>query len=316
MSEIDAALAEYLRRGAYGLDWDSWVEMFTEDAVYEEHHLGVFHGRDEIRQWIRSTMGQFPTMSFDTEWTLIDGDRVAMYVWNNLPDPGTGKRYGFVNTSILTYGGDGLFSAQADFYNPADAERVMGEWITDGGRRHLPVQHGLGGIDGWAPDPPTPAHSRDEVESEFHAYRERANRAVATGDWNEWADQFTTDARYREHHFGTFTGQDEIRAWITGVMKPFPTMEFPLQVGDDRRQPGLRGDPQRVAGAGRGRRLLRLRRQRHPALRRRRAVELRGGRVQPGRGRAGHRRVGRRRGRAAVLRTRTVAGGTGGTTPR
>ena len=229
MSEIDTALAEYLRRGAYGLDWDSWVEMFTEDAVYEEHHLGVFHGRDEIRQWIRSTMGQFPTMSFDTEWTLIDGDRVAMYVWNNLPDPGTGKRYGFVNTSILTYGGDGLFSAQADFYNPADAERVMGEWITDGGRRHLPVQHGLGGIDGWAPDPPTPAHSRDEVESEFHAYRERANRAVATGDWNEWADQFTTDARYREHHFGTFTGQDEIRAWITGVMKPFPTMEFPLQ---------------------------------------------------------------------------------------
>ncbi len=229
MSEIDTALAEYLRRGAYGLDWDSWVEMFTEDAVYEEHHLGVFHGRDEIRQWIRSTMGQFPTMSFDTEWTLIDGDRVAMYVWNNLPDPGTGKRYGFVNTSILTYGGDGLFSAQADFYNPADAERVMGEWITDGGRRHLPVQHGLGGIDGWAPDPPTPAHSRDEVESEFHAYRERANRAVATGDWNEWADQFTTDARYREHHFGTFTGQDEIRAWITGVMKPFPTMEFPLK---------------------------------------------------------------------------------------
>ena len=24
--------------------------------------------------------------------------------------------------------------------------------------------------------------------------------AVETGDWNQWADQFTTDARYLEHH--------------------------------------------------------------------------------------------------------------------
>ncbi len=228
-AEVAAAFDEYLRRGAYGLDWNSWADLFTDDAVYAEHHLGTFHGREAIREWIGPTMAAFPNMTFDTEWSMIDGNQVAMYVWNNLPDPGTGKRYGFPNTTIVTYAGDGKFSAQADFYNPADAQRVFGEWMADGGNRELPPQHGLGGLPGWAPEPSADRHSRDEVYAEFLRYRQRADQAVATGDWNPWADQFTSDARYREHHFGTFAGQDEIRAWITGVMQPFPTMEFPLQ---------------------------------------------------------------------------------------
>jgi len=87
----------------------------------------------------------------------------------------------------------------------------------------------LEGIEGWNPEPPEPAFPREEVEAEFLKYRERGSLAVATGDWVQWADQFTDDAEYREHHYGYFKGRQAITDWITGVMKPFPTMEFPVK---------------------------------------------------------------------------------------
>ena len=65
----------------------------------------------------------------------------------SLPDPaGTGKRYAFPNTTFLKYGGDGKFSFEADYYNPADAERVFAEWLTDGGKRDTPQDRSLRGI--------------------------------------------------------------------------------------------------------------------------------------------------------------------------
>ena len=91
-----------------------------------------------------------------------------------------------------------------------------------------------------APDPtlvghvdhaPTPLSStwpREELEREFAAYRARGQAAFASGDWNPWAAQFTDDARYYEHHYGRYRGREEIRSWITGVMQPFPAMDFPV----------------------------------------------------------------------------------------
>lgn len=227
--EIEAAWAEYKRRGVETHDWVAWAQMFTEDARYEEHNLGVFEGQKAIESFIVSTMKDYPAMTLWIEWEIIDGDRIGFYIWNNLPDPtGTGRRFGFPNTTFLEYGGDGKFRFEGDYYNPADAERVFREWLEAGGRRHTPPDRSLRGIDGWAPEPRTPAFPREEVEAEFAKYRERAALAVATGDWDQWADQFTDDAQYREHHYGYFNGQDEIRAWIKSVMKPFPTMQFPV----------------------------------------------------------------------------------------
>ena len=45
---------------------------------------------------------------------------------------------------------------------------------------------------------------RDELEREFEAYKERGRLAGETGDWASWADQFTEDATYVEHHYGRF----------------------------------------------------------------------------------------------------------------
>ncbi|HEX3946549.1 MAG TPA: hypothetical protein VHW47_02540, partial [Acidimicrobiales bacterium] len=30
---------------AHRREWESWVDLFTEDAVYVEHTFGRFHGR-------------------------------------------------------------------------------------------------------------------------------------------------------------------------------------------------------------------------------------------------------------------------------
>ena len=227
--EVEEAWAEFQRRGVQTQDWAGWADLFTDDALYEEHNLGVFHGRDEIKSFIVDTMKDYPEMTLWIEWSVIDGNRIGFYIWNNLPDPtGTGQRFGFPNTTLLEYAGDGKFSFEGDYYNPVDAERVFRSWLEAGGKRTTPQDPSLRGIDNWNPEPPSPAHPRSEVDAEFARYRERAALAVATGDWDQWADQFTDEAHYREHHFGYFRSGAEIRAWIKSVMQPFPTMEFPV----------------------------------------------------------------------------------------
>ena len=48
--------------------------------------------------------------------------------------------------------------------------------------------------------------TRGELEEAFAAYQGRRRAAGATGDWSAWADQFTEDAAYIEHHYGTLRG--------------------------------------------------------------------------------------------------------------
>jgi SnoaL-like domain len=57
-------------------DWSSYADQFTEDATYVEHALGSFSGREQIREWISSTMSSFPgnEMPF---FPSIDDERVG-----------------------------------------------------------------------------------------------------------------------------------------------------------------------------------------------------------------------------------------------
>src|SRR5690349_18177081 len=120
--EIRQAFEEYRRLGVDSHDWVGWSRMFTQDARYEEHNLGVFEGQPAIESFIVSTMQEYPSMTMWIEWVDFQDDLVAFYIWNNLPDPtGTGQRFGFPNTTWLQYGSDGKFSFEGDYYNPADA---------------------------------------------------------------------------------------------------------------------------------------------------------------------------------------------------
>ena len=74
--------------------------------------------------------------------------------------------------------------------------------------------------------------SRAELEVAFDNYRRLAREAGASGDWNAWADQFSEDATYIEHLFGTFGGREAIRRWITTTMAQPPNREmrfFPVE---------------------------------------------------------------------------------------
>jgi hypothetical protein len=69
--------------------------------------------------------------------------------------------------------------------------------------------------------------ARAELEEAFAAFQQRGETAGAAGDWGPWADQFTEDARYVEHAYGTFEGREAIRRWITATMSSFPGSRMP-----------------------------------------------------------------------------------------
>ena len=82
--------------------------------------------------------------------------------------------------------------------------------------------------------------SREELEEAFDEYQAKALRAGRSGDWREWADQFTEDATYVEHFFGTFGGREAIYDWIQSTMSRSPNDEmkfFPVDwyvIDEDR----------------------------------------------------------------------------------
>ncbi len=60
--------------------------------------------------------------------------------------------------------------------------------------------------------------SREELEDAFQNFQETALEAGNSGDWRAWADLFTEDATYIEHHYGEFGGREAIYNWIQKAM--------------------------------------------------------------------------------------------------
>jgi SnoaL-like domain len=64
--------------------------------------------------------------------------------------------------------------------------------------------------------------SADEITAAYAAMHERVQRHASSGDWDDFALNFTEDAEYVEHAFGTFRGRDAIREWSVRTMTSFP----------------------------------------------------------------------------------------------
>jgi hypothetical protein len=74
-------------------------------------------------------------------------------------------------------------------------------------------------------------YSRDEIEQAFQHYQDVARAAGAKQEWRAWADLFTEDATYIEHHFGEMHGREAIYTWIqTAMNEPLAKemTEFPI----------------------------------------------------------------------------------------
>ncbi len=59
---------------------------------------------------------------------------------------------------------------------------------------------------------------RKEIEAAFQKYQAAALKGAQTKDWTDWANCFTEDATYVEHHYGKFWGRQRILDWITETM--------------------------------------------------------------------------------------------------
>lgn len=135
-NELVAAFETFERtvdRAARTQDWDAWVEHYTDDVLYIEHAVGTMRGRDEVRTWIRRTMGTFPgshMTSFPSLWHVIDDatGRVICELDNPMRDPGDGTIISATNISILTYAGNGKWCRQEDIYNPLRFVRASTKW--------------------------------------------------------------------------------------------------------------------------------------------------------------------------------------------
>jgi len=76
------------------------------------------------------------------------------------------------------------------------------------------------------------SYTREEMEKAFDNYQAVAAKAAAANEWRAWADMFTDDAEYVEHHFGVFHGRQAIYDWITATMHTPPNDEmnaFPIE---------------------------------------------------------------------------------------
>ena len=127
-ADVEAAFLA-TRRAQEAHDFSAYTDCFTEDAVYVEHALGTFEGRERIRAWHVETMQGREDWTFPTEWYVIEGARVVCKWWCR--PPGTrpdGTRYEFAGVSTLVYAGDGLFSLQEDIYNMDEVRTVLDAW--------------------------------------------------------------------------------------------------------------------------------------------------------------------------------------------
>jgi hypothetical protein len=137
LEEIEQAFDEYRRAAAEAGrtgNWQLFVDCFTEDVTYIEHHYGRFHGHDEVLAWVSPAMTTFPVdhmRSFPWNWYVIDAEQgwVVGEVDNIMDDPGDGATYASTNWSRLVYGGGGKWKEQEDVYNPAEFEAMIRSWL-------------------------------------------------------------------------------------------------------------------------------------------------------------------------------------------
>jgi uncharacterized protein (TIGR02246 family) len=124
---------EVSNRCARSADYNDFADLFTEDCTYVEHHFGVMHGREEVRNWIVPLMKKYPNpfmVGYTHDWVLFDEEngRVVFSARSHMSDPGDGNAYSETNWTMIDYAGDGLFSREEDIYNIANFVNLFEKW--------------------------------------------------------------------------------------------------------------------------------------------------------------------------------------------
>ena len=117
---------------------DLGAKVATRMVPRIEHAYGRFTGHDEIRRWVKRTMGTFPgsdMVAFPPTWSVIDEERgwVVCEIRNLMRDPGDGSVFEASNITILRAADDrtseGLWAEEEDVYNPQHFLTMVTSWI-------------------------------------------------------------------------------------------------------------------------------------------------------------------------------------------
>jgi hypothetical protein len=132
--ELVEAYERYVEVGQ-AQDWSAYCDLFTDDAVYVEHALGTFEGREAIRAWLVPVMEPLVGWEYPTLWTAF-GDDFVVFGWGNtMPSPdGDSNVYSFTGVTKIDYAGAGLWCRQEDIYNNEEMKEVLGRWLAAGGK--------------------------------------------------------------------------------------------------------------------------------------------------------------------------------------
>jgi hypothetical protein len=118
--EVESAFRRYYTLGPINEDWAAFAQLFTDDAKYLDHKYGLFTGPSEIAQYIERAMSSAPQLYAALEWYNIDGDRVVYKTINRADNPQVGAEpFGYISIQVITYAGEGKWSAQEDWWVPA-----------------------------------------------------------------------------------------------------------------------------------------------------------------------------------------------------
>ena len=128
--ELEQAFRTYWQAGAVGENWDAWADCFTEDADYVEHVLGNLKGREAIRAWIKPIMAEYGELYTVYEWHAVDAEhgRVMVYMQNRRDHPSGRGTIDFPGITILTYGGNGRWKREEDFWAVPRAQAATEEY--------------------------------------------------------------------------------------------------------------------------------------------------------------------------------------------
>ena len=130
-AEVVEAFHAFWLTGATNEDWSAWADHLTEDVDYVERQLGTMQGRVAVRTWITELMAVSADVHAVLNWYIVADDRVVFDMWNRYfhPDPAQ-PPIDFAGLTVLTYGGNGLFTREEDYWDQATAKTAYVAWTS------------------------------------------------------------------------------------------------------------------------------------------------------------------------------------------
>jgi hypothetical protein len=122
VDEVEEAFHHLWQVGPVGEDWAAQAQLYTDDAVYMDHHYGRM-AMDEFVRWCTDLMaGQFPELYTAYDWHVVDGHRVIVHMQNRRDNPEPGAPpIDFPGLSVFEYAGGGRWSAETDYWSMREA---------------------------------------------------------------------------------------------------------------------------------------------------------------------------------------------------